>query len=370
MKVAVITRHSINNYGSLLQAIATQSVIEALGHECVIIDYVRNDESIREREKTELSKKGAWNNSAMRRMLYLVMRQPESILSGFRFEKMQKQFLNLTRRYSHRDELITRKPIADCYMTGSDQVWGPVGKGEYDDCYCLSFTEESDKRFSYASSFGHTEFTPELEQYYKKWLSRYKQLLVREDTAQIMLSEWGLNAQQVIDPTLLLPKEFWKKYISKRQIKEKYILIYQLHNNERLGKYAATLAEKEGLKLLRVSQSLHQITREGKLVWCPGIGEFLSLIDNAECMITDSFHGTAFAINLNTPFIEVLPNNNTGTRNMSILRLTGLTNRVLGEKDDFDIIKTRINYDAVNKIVEDERNRSIILLDKMLKTVT
>lgn len=369
MKVAVITRHSINNYGSLLQAMATQSVIELLGHECVIIDYIRNDETIIERERTELSKKEAWNDSTMRRMLYLLMRQPESILSGIRFERMQKQFLNLTRRYSHRDELITNKPVADCYMTGSDQVWGPVGRGEYDDCYCLSFTEESDRRFSYAASFGHTEFTPELELYYKKWLSRYKQLLVREDTAQKMLSDWGLHAQQVIDPTLLLPKEYWSKLISKRQIKEKYILIYQLHNNDRLGHYADTLARKEGLKLIRVSQSLHQITREGKLIWCPGIKEFLSLIENAECMITDSFHGTAFAINLNTPFIEILPNNNTGTRNMSILRLTGLTNRILGEEDDYDIIKNRINFDVVNKIVENERKRSIELLDLMLKSV-
>lgn len=369
MKVAIITRHSINNYGSLLQAIAIQSAIELLGYECEIIDYVRSDESIIEREKTELAKKESWNNTFAKRMLYLLMRQPESILSGVRFEKMQKQFLHLTRRYSHKDELITNKPIADCYMTGSDQVWGPVGRGEYDDCYCLSFTEESDKRLSYASSFGHTEFTPELELYYKKWLSRYKQLLVREDSAQKQLCEWGFNAQQVIDPTLLLPKEYWSKFISKRQIKEKYILIYQLHNNKRLGYYAAALAKKEGLKLFRVSQSMHQITRAGKLVWCPGISEFLSLIDNAECMITDSFHGTAFAINLNTPFIEVLPNNNTGTRNMSILRLTGLTNRILGEEDDYGIIKTKINFDAVNKIVENERNRSITLLDKMLKSV-
>ncbi len=368
MKTAVITRHAINNYGSLLQTLATQTVIEELGHSCKIIDYVRQDETYQIREKTSLMSKPNWNNSFIKRAIYLAMRQPESIISGKKFEKMQRQYLHLTKRYSTKEELIKEKPDADCYITGSDQVWGPVGNGVYDDCYCLSFTDAKDKRFSYAASFGHTDFTLALEEYYKKWLGQYDQLLVREDSAVKRLKEWGFTAQQVIDPTLLLSREYWKKYVGKNKYKEKYILIYQLHNNARLGNYAKELAKREGLKLLRVSQSIHQITREGKLIWCPNVQEFLSLIDNAECMITDSFHGTAFAINLNTPFIEVLPNNNTETRNMSILRLTGLTDRVLGQDNDYGIIKQKINYETVNQIVERERKQSITLLNKMLNS--
>ena len=78
-------------------------------------------------------------------------------------------------------------------------------------------------------------------------------------------------------------------------------------------------------------------------------------------MITDSFHGTAFAINFNTPFVEVLPNNNTGTRNMSILRLTGLSNRILKD-DDIDLAMTTIDFSETNRILEKKREESIEIL--------
>ena len=83
-------------------------------------------------------------------------------------------------------------------------------------------------------------------------------------------------------------------------------------------------------------------------------------------MIKDSFHGTAFAINFNTPFVEVLPNNNTGTRNMSILRLTGLSNRVLKD-DGIDLAMTTIDFSETNKILEKKREESIEILKHMLE---
>ena len=83
-------------------------------------------------------------------------------------------------------------------------------------------------------------------------------------------------------------------------------------------------------------------------------------------MITDSFHGTAFAINFNTPFVEVLPNNNTGTRNMSILRLTGLSNRILKD-DDIDLAMTTIDFAETNRILEKKREESIEILKHMLE---
>lgn len=366
MKVAVITRHAIINYGSLLQCLATQVILENLGYECEIIDYVRVDETYKERERTILARKSNWNNNIFKRTIYLAIRQPESIITGKRFEKMQHKYLHLTRRYSSKEELLSDKPIADCYLTGSDQVWGPVENGTYDDSYLLSFTDEKDKRLSYAASFGHTDFSMELDNYYKKWLCRYNSILVREDSAVRKIRELGFNARQVIDPTLLVPSEFWRQLANSGTREKGYILVYQLHNNDRLGRYAKEIARRKGLKLVRVSQAFHQMTRPGKFIGCPDIKEFISLIDNADCMITDSFHGTAFAINLNTPFIEILPNNNTGTRNMSILKLTGLTDRILGEEDDYNIINKKIDFDRVNKIIENKRNGSLLEMKKML----
>ena len=212
MKAAVITRHGISNYGSLLQAMATQQVIEDLGHTCEIIDYIRNDESYMQHEKTLLKRKPEWNDNPVKRMMYLAVRQPAGIAAGKYFEKAQKKYLHLSKRYTTWEQLDRDRPKADVYITGSDQVWGPVENGSYDSSYCLSFTEESDRRIAYAASFGHTDMTPELENYYKKWLSRYESIAVREDSAVEILRNMGIQAVQVLDPTLLLDASYWSRY--------------------------------------------------------------------------------------------------------------------------------------------------------------
>lgn len=82
-------------------------------------------------------------------------------------------------------------------------------------------------------------------------------------------------------------------------------------------------------------------------------------------MITDSFHGTAFAINFNTPFVEVLPNNNTGTRNMSILKLLGLSDQVLKDDDNLTLAFKEIDFTIPNYKLEQYRAESIRILKKM-----
>lgn len=365
MKIAVITRHAITNYGSLLQALATQVTIEKLGYECEIVNYIRKDESYKNHEKTLLKRKTKWNRNPIKKLVYLLLRQPESCLAGKKFECEQNKYLELSKLYVSQDELMNDRPYADVYMTGSDQVWGPTEDGSYDSSYCLSFVPDSEKKIAYAASFGHTDMTEELCSYYKKWLRRYEHIAVREDSALNFLNTIDIEAQQVIDPTLLLTREEWEKYVGEK-IEKKYVLVYQLHNDKRLGEYAQKVAKEKGLPLLRVSASLHQITRPGKFIWCPSIKNFLSYVKNAECMITDSFHGTAFAINFNTPFVEVLPNNNTGTRNMSILRLTGLSNRILKD-DDVNLAMTTIDFSETNRILEKKREESIEILKHMLE---
>ena len=366
MKAAVITRHGISNYGSLLQAMATQQVIEDLGHTCEIIDYIRNDESYMQHEKTLLKRKPEWNDNPVKRMMYLAVRQPAGIAAGKYFEKAQKKYLHLSKRYTTWEQLDRDRPKADVYITGSDQVWGPVENGSYDSSYCLSFTEESDRRIAYAASFGHTDMTPELENYYKKWLSRYESIAVREDSAVEILKNMGIQAVQVLDPTLLLDASYWSRYTQPIRA-GKYLLIYQLHNDRRLDEYAEKAAASTKLPLIRISASLHQISRKGKFVWLPETGQFLSYIKNAECLITDSFHGTAFAINFHTPFVEVLPDNNTGTRNMSILKMTGLTDRILTNVNDTALAERKIDYTEADRILADKRKESLGILRSMIE---
>lgn len=363
MKVAVITRHAITNYGSLLQAYATQHIIEKIGYSCEIIDYIRRDESYKEHEKTLLRRKANWYNNPLKRVIYMILRQPGSISSGKRFEKERKKLLHLTSLYSSSDDLKKNPPCADIYVTGSDQVWGPVENGEYDDSYCLAFTNA--KKIAYAGSFGRADFNDELKLYYKEMLSKYEHITVRESSAIELLNTIGIKSKQVIDPTLLLEPSYWNKLTS--PIKEKrYILVYQLHNDKKLGEYAKKIAKRKGLPLIRISVSSHQILRPGKFIYCPSVGQFLSYIKSAECMITDSFHGTAFALIFNTQFVEILPNNKTETRNVSLLQLTGLSDRI-AKNYELSVSDKRINFSHANQILKNERANSILCLKKMLE---
>lgn len=361
-KVAVITRHAILNYGSLLQAIATQQILKNLGYTCEIVDYIREDEHYRNQEKTLVIGK-PYYSSYIKRIAYLALRQPESVIAGKRFDKMRKKYLHLTKQYTDLSQLQLDKPQADIYMTGSDQVWGPVMDGTFDSAYCLSFTADCDRRIAFAASFGRTKFTQETEAFYKKWLSRYEAIAVREDSAVQLLNSWGLQAKQVIDPTLMLDSAYWGRLTT--DIKKKYILVYQIHNDKKLDRYAKAAAKRVGLPLVRVSASFHQCVRGGKFKFCPDIGEFLSYIKNAQCLITDSFHGTAFALNFNTPFVEVLPGE-TSTRNMSILRLTGLTDRILKDENDVDLAFKPVDFTHANKVLEEKRKASLSILKEML----
>lgn len=364
VKIVVITRHAITNYGSLLQAIATQQLVESLGNACEIIDYIRTDETYQNQERTMLKCKPAFNRSTFKRTIYLALRQNASVKAGRRFEAMRKKYLHLTRWYSDLSRLETDKPQADIYMTGSDQVWGPVMNGTYDSAYCLSFTDDHERRVAFAASFGRTNFDKEAESYYKKWLFRYDAIAVREDSAVQLLASWGIRAQQVIDPTLVLDHTYWDTLAL--PIKEqKYILIYQIGHNKRMDDYAKAVAKKAGLPLVRVSASFHQIVRGGKFKFCPDIGEFLSYIKNAACLITDSFHGTAFALNFNTSFVEVLPGE-TSTRNMSILRLTGLTDRILRSENDIDLAFKPVDFTYANKVLAEKREEGMQILSQML----
>lgn len=156
----------------------------------------------------------------------------------------------------------------------------------------------------------------------------------------------------------------WKEQLL--PIHEKgYVLLYQLNANHEMDEYAKQFADKAGLKLLRVSVEAHNCMRVGKFKLCLSPFKFLSYIANAEYMITDSFHGTAFAIMFNRQFVEVLPKEKIA-RNLSVLKQFGLEDRILNSHSDFSYIDQKIDYKIVNDILEKYRRQSNELLKKML----
>ena len=368
MFVNVITRHAPANYGSLLQTIATQKIINKLGYDCKIIDYVPKCEAGIRIAFTQLKGKKDWSSNLLKKLIYIAVREPENILMYRKFAAMRKKYLIMGPHCSTNDELKGRygKTSRDVFVTGSDQVWGPISTGMYDPSYFLDFVSEHARKLAFASSFGKSVFDEETLVEYKKYLMRYNSITVRENTAVDIIQHMGFNVEQVLDPTLLLSKDEWSKYITQLKKPKEYVLVYQIHNNPELDQYAQKFAQYIDLPLIRVSPLLHQIRRSGRFIYLPDIGGFLDLIKNSTYMITDSFHGTAFAINFNVQFMDVLPNTGTGIRNQSILQLTGLSNRIVTDLNNFYYSNNPINFTDANLIISNNRAKTIQLWAQML----
>ena len=261
MEVAVITRHAIANYGSLLQAAATQNAIEALGHSCRIIDYVRPNEVCTQLHKCQLQQKPRWNRTPLRRRVYSTLRYTENVMAGRLFESARRQMLHLTEPFSTAQELTANGPKADVYMTGSDQVWGPMEDGTYDPVYRLAFAPQGTKKVAYAASFGRTELSKPLRGQFCLDLRQYTSITVREDSAIALLRQLGLEGKQVIDPVFLPDDDFWQSLLEPiSAAPDSYFLVYQIHKDPALCAYAKAAAKAAGKPLLRLSASVHQAT--------------------------------------------------------------------------------------------------------------
>lgn len=320
---------------------------------------------------TQVNCKAGFGNP-LKKLAYIAIRYPIEKFALVRFDRMRKKYLKMTSRCSSHVDL--KKISADAFITGSDQVWGPMMNGVYDSAYFLQFVGKDSRKLAYAASFGKTKFDESTVVAYKKMLSEYDKIAVREKSAVSLLEEWGLNncLGQVLDPTLLLDMSQWTNLLIKKNDFDKYkdlkyILVYQIHNDPKLSGYAKRLAKHTGMELLRVNPMLHQALRGGKFICSPDLSEFLSLVANASCIVTDSFHGTCFSINFGKQFIEILPNNATGTRNQSILELTGLSDRILCDFNDYSLVDKVIDYSKVNELLEVERRKSLEVIRSMIQ---
>ena len=365
MDIKVITRHAPSNYGSLLQSIATLHILERLGNDVQIIDYRREDERGFNIIKTHLNNLKEWSGNPIKKLIYILLRYPEELIAERKFNDMRNKYLRMTQEFNNTADMKNLQ--ADIFMTGSDQVWGPMLCGSYDDAYFLEFVKQT-KKIAYAASFGRTEFTPEILSKYKAMLAKYDDITVREDSAVEILNGMKIGCRgQVLDPTLLMTEEDWNHLIgTRRKAPNDYILIYQL-NNSNVSVYAKQLAEKMKLPLYRITPYYHQVTNCGKMIYLPDVSDFLSYIKNCRCLVTDSFHGTAFALTFKKQFVTVLPQNSTNTRSLSILKLLNLEKQAVTDMTDIDLDSKTINYEIVDMILAQEREKSLKILNNMLK---
>lgn len=360
MKIDLITLHAVKNYGSVLQTFATQEKFKSLGHEVKVINYIREDT-----KDENLVNSWCGNNYIKKIVMLPTIKKWKKVFNGF----LEKN-INLTKEKYTTESDFEKYPLqADVFCTGSDQVWNTGwNKGVLPPLY-LSFVPEDKYKISYSSSFGKDILSDIDIKESKKYIKQYDFISVRESSGLNILKEQYNydNGTHIVDPTLAMKPEFWRKYSPKRKYKSDYVLVYQLNKNKDFDKFAVEFARRNNLKLIRFCTRYDQIIKPGKSVLIPDVFEFISLIDNAKCVITDSFHATGFSVNLNTEPICIYPNEY-GGRIDSFLKLTGLQERRLKGFDDFSIVNRKVDFDKVNKILDIERKKVDDFLEGVLNS--
>lgn len=358
MKAAVITLHTVCNYGTQLQAYATQEKLRQYFDDVVFIDYRRRDTY-----GFQLLNTFTKGNALKIPIILPTLIYWKHIFGGF-----QKKHLSLTKKkYLNDADFENFEDCADIYFSGSDQVWNTGWNNGIIPAMYLSFVADEKPKYAYASSFGKSQLSEEEVQKSEKFINRFNEISVRENSGlKILKEQYGFeNAIRIIDPTLVMPASFWRNIAPPNKIKDPYILIYNLNRSREFDEYAEELSRRTGLKLYRFCTRLDQILRNGKSIMMPEILEFITLVDNAKIVLTDSFHATAFAMNLNTEPVCIYPNNYSG-RLSEFLDLVDSNQRHAVDYSDFDVIERHVDFNRVNKILDEERKK----VDDFLSTIT
>lgn len=314
MKTATVTWASYNNYGTLLQAYALQKAIEQLGYENVIISdrEILNERkaktSINSAEKQLIQAHQDGISARLQRLLTNPGRLSRMLLMRTNREKYDLPYngsqsaCNEFRRSELRilygqisDSLTALNDQFDAFICGSDQVWS-VHDGVFNPYYYLDFVTK--KKISYASSLGTDRISPETAQIIKNLLADFSAVSVREGASAKQLSSLaGKEVAWVADPTLLHDRAFWEQFTaSVNRQKGKYLLCYFLENKAWYFNYAREIAKKMKLRIVLIPNKWDYLSNEYVIRNGVGPKEFVSLIQHAEYVLTDSYHGSIFSL--------------------------------------------------------------------------
>lgn len=363
--ISVITLHNVRNYGSALQTLATQEVFEMLGCKVDFINFVR-DEQVSYKKRI---KKWCKNYSPLKKMIYGPLLIPSFIKQDKIFKSFLKRRIHLQdKQYTTPEDFKTLPITADIYCTGSDQTWNSGWNEGIIGAMFLDFVPDNVKKIAYAASFGKEKLDEDEKDETRRLLKRYDAISVRERSGVDICKDLGINgAVNVLDPTIQLNRDFWLGIAGERKIKEPYILVYQLKATAEFDRFAKEYAKRKKMKLVRFCYRYYQMIRPGKSLMFPAIEDFASAIFYADTVITDSFHATAFSINMNTDFISIYPQEYS-SRIDSILKLTHLEERHLQSFDDFSLADApKIDFTETNRILEQEREKGWRFLRNAIK---
>lgn len=360
-KVGVLTWHYYPNFGSALQAYALVRTIKKLGYKVDVINYRSAKYGI-----TTTSK------DYIRYIVSIVSKIfPRNVRKRFAysFVAFRKKYLSETGVIYDKKLLAEKCDKYDILVCGSDQIWAP---NVFNSVYMLDFADGDKKRkVSYAASVGLNEIPDNMKELYKTLLSDFSFISVREDLGQkCLMQACGIESKVVLDPTLLLDVSVYRRLQHKPDdINEPYIFCYFLNAEHNYRECVEKYAKDKQLKIYGVS-----LNKEDKwMTRVENIGprEFLYLVDNAETVFTDSYHGTIFSLLFHNEFylFERFRNDDPICQNSRIIQLDklfGINSRII--KADEDIGNTSpIDYINFELLLAAERDKSYGYLTEALK---
>ena len=381
MRILILTQPlDTNNYGGILQAYALQTVLKQMGHEVVTDRYGY-------KPKLPLLKRILHFIYHFIKFYFLRDYRYYPYRYCFKRFNKEKQFMEsishelnrfienrmTTIRFITDNQKKLHKKVQefDAVIVGSDQVWRQSMSNI--SIYYLNFTSGIDiKRIAYAASFGLDNLNEYSDVDLNNAISGIKQfnaVSVREKSGVYLCSHcFHIKAHLVLDPTLLLTKEYYQSLaIKERPVSGKRLITYILDKNYTVSNYIDLVSEYLHLNCFEIGPLEHYknlIESDAEKCKYPSIETWLSMFESAEFVVTDSFHGTVYSIIFNKPFI-VITNPRRGIERLSsLLQMVNLQNRLIDDISTLNtnLITQEIDWQSVNSIIDTMRNESVSFL--------
>lgn len=357
MKIGILTLPLHTNYGGILQAWALQTVLERMGHEVKVLNRVQQFHSYSFRGVIKSDVKNFIKQIINNKNAELLSIQRKNISQAIR--PFIDKYINLSEELLSFEDIyrFARDENFDAYIVGSDQVWRPRYVPYIDEMFFSFDQRDSILKIAYAVSFGtdKCEYTSEQSTMCSKLLHNFTGVSVRELSGVNLCREcFNHEAIEVLDPTLLLQKNDYLNLVDKEIYESKkngvfaYILDETKEKNDIIH-YIADLSKQNVFTCMPPNAATYKNYKKNpKTCIFPPLTQWIKSFDDAEMVVTDSFHGTVFSIIFNKPF-WVIGNKERGmSRFESLLNLFGLEYRLINGQKSVDWMRP-IDWDTVNK---------------------
>lgn len=359
MRIATITCHRVYNHGAALQAWALASFIKREGHEVNIIDY----------RPGYLCGQYDWKVNNPRfdkpivKWLYLLAKYPSWKKSQKRknaFDAFDAKYIApfvTAKTYSSCDELKNDPPKADVYVAGSDQIWNTVLKNGTDASFYLDFGGKEVRKISYAASFATSSLRQGTEDFVKSKLAGLDSIAVREPSGLKLLETMNYTGTLVCDPVFLLDADVWtSEFPTTEGSGEKYVLVYDFECSKEVQTVAERIAKEKGLKIFSIGP--YPLEYADKNFVNSGPDVFVSLVRNATCVVSNSFHATAFSFIFKRDMFVVKRADGLNTRMQDLLSRYGLSDRLVDGNTSSSTLLAHIDYNKVDEVLSSEIENS------------